>query len=377
MKRSYQITVVAALSIVPTVAHYVTDAHDGPTHEIYQRFYYLPVILAGLWFGARGGLITAVLIAIAYFPHAIHGWHGPHSTFYRFMEVFMYLVVGCLTGWLTDRLRTSSESERRARAEAEQAYTTLKSKTDELFLLEEQLRRADRLAALGQLSAGLAHEIRNPLASIKTSVEILGARLVQAERPPDEPDFAGIILEETARLDTILTEFLQFARVEQARPQDEPHWANLAEAVSHVFALTESTREQSGVRVSVDSDQFNRPVAIGKSHLEQIFLNLLLNSIEAMPNGGEFMIQYVGSDKNHLTIWVEDTGPGINPELGGKIFDPFFSTKEQGSGLGLSIVERILDSHRGSIRLANVAGKSASRFEIRLPVITANPAAQS
>ncbi|CAN5499107.1 ATP-binding protein [soil metagenome] len=368
MKRSYQIILVAVLSIVPTVAHYVTDAHNGPAHDIYQRFYYLPIILAALWFGVRGGLTTAVLIAIAYFPHAIHGWHGPYSAFYRFMEVAMYLVIGCLTGWLTDRLRTANNSERTARAEAERAYTTLKSKTDELFLLEEQLRRADRLSALGQLSAGLAHEIRNPLASIKTSVEILGARMAQAERSPEEPDFAAIILEETARLDTILTEFLQFARVEQARPQDEPHWANLAEAVSHVFALTESTREQSGVQVSVDSDQLNRPVALCKSHLEQIFLNLLLNSIEAMPNGGEFTIQYVSVDKSHLTIWVEDTGPGINPELAGKIFNPFFSTKDQGTGLGLTIVERILDSHGGSIRLAPKETGVLSRFVLVLPV---------
>lgn len=368
MKRPHQIFAVAALAIVPTLAHYLTDAHNGPAHDIYQRFYYLPVILAGLWFGGRGGLLTALLIAIAYFPHAVHGWHGPYSGFYRFMEVVMYLVVGSLTGWLSDRLRAASDAESRARAEAERAFANLKTRTDELFALEEQLRRTDRLAALGQLTAGLAHEIRNPLASIKTSVEILRTKTEPRERDPDEPDFAEIILEETARLDQILTEFLQFARAEQTRPSDEPHFASVLVAARKVFELAEGDLKTKGVAVVVEADQLDVTVALCESHLRQVLLNLLLNSVDAMPLGGEFRVRAVSKNDGFLFVHVEDSGAGVPADLIGKIFDPFFSTKEQGTGLGLSIVERILDSHGASISLAAATNGSMSRFVLKLPL---------
>lgn len=368
MNQTQKVATIAALSIIPTLAHYITDIHNGPAHDIYQRVYYLPVILAALWFGVRGGLTTAVLVAIAYFPHAIHGWHGPYSAFYRFMEVAMYLVVGWLTGWLTDRLRTASEAERHARDEAERAYASLKFKTDELFALEEQLRRADRLAALGQLSAGLAHEIRNPLASIKTSVEILRSKVQPSQRSADEPDFAGIILEETARLDLILTEFLQFARTEQARPADEPNESNVLEALQKVLDLTDADLKLRRISAVVQAEGLNHGVSFCESHLRQVFLNLLLNSIEAMPTGGEFRVYAERQESGFLLIAVEDTGPGIPAEIAEKVFDPFFSTKEKGTGLGLSIVERILDTHGGSITLGNVTPASASRFLLRLPL---------
>lgn len=368
MKRTHQIGVVIFLAAVPTIAHYATNVHDGPAHDIYQRIYYLPVILAGLWFGARGGVITAALIALAYFPHAIHGWHGPHSTFYRLMEILMYAVVGWLTGWLSDRLRAANDAERQARRDSEAAYANLKTKADELFALEEQLRRSDRLAALGQLTAGLAHEIRNPLASIKTSVEILAAKTGRQERPEDEPDFPAIILEETARLDGILTDFLQFARAEQVRPSDEPHCTRVAAAARRVFELTEPKRRGADVRVSLDAARLDVSVAICASHLHQVLLNLLLNSIDAMPNGGEFRVEFSGIDQEYLTISVEDTGPGIPADLASKVFDPFFSTKAQGTGLGLAIVERILHSHSGSIALAPSETGASARFVLRLPL---------
>ena len=364
-----QVAVVAILSIVPTIAHYATDPHNGPAHDIYQRFYYLPVILAGLWFGVRGGLATAALIAVAYFPHALHGWHGPYSVFYRLMEIVMYVVVGWLTGWLSDRLRAASASEHQARMEVERAYANLKAKADELFALEEQLCRADRLAALGQLTAGLAHEIRNPRASIKASAEILRARDGERNRAGDEPDFTGIVLEETARLDNILTEFLQFARAEQNRPSDEPQCARVATAVRRVLDLTESQRQKSGVRVAMDEAALDVSVAICGSHLQQVFLNLLINSVDAMPGGGEVRIARAKDEAGLVVLHVEDTGPGIPSDQASKVFDPFYSTKADGTGLGLSIVERILDSHGGSIALAAPAegGAATSRFVLKLP----------
>ncbi|MCC6546832.1 sensor histidine kinase [Candidatus Sumerlaeota bacterium] len=368
MRRAHQIGAVLVLAGFPTMAHYLTDPHNGPAHDIYQRLYYLPIILAGLWFGARGGVVASTLIAAAYFPHAIHGWHAPYSMFYRIMEIVMFVVVGWLTGWLSDRLHAANDAERQARQDSETAYANLKTKADELFALEEQLRRADRLAALGQLTAGLAHEIRNPLASIKTSVEFLAAKARQQDHAEGEPDFPAIILEETARLDRILTEFLQFARAEQGRPFDEPQFSNLAIVARRVFDLTEPRRRSAGVRVSLDSARLDVAVGICETHLHQVLLNLLLNSIDAMPDGGEFRVEFSESSKEHLTIQVEDTGPGIPPDLAANVFNPFFSTKAQGTGLGLSIVERILDAYGGSIAVAASGSGASSRFLLKLPL---------
>ncbi|MDX1970912.1 MAG: ATP-binding protein [Candidatus Sumerlaeia bacterium] len=366
MNRWKQIVFITAFIVIPTLAHYWTDAQNGPAHDIYQRLYYIPVILAGLWFGLRIGIITAAIIAFAYLPHALHGWHGPHSLFYRLMEVGMYAVVGGLTGWLSDRLRSANESERRARRDAETAFTNLKKKTDDLFALEEQLRRSDRLAALGELTAGLAHEIRNPLASIKTSVEFLRCA-PQNPIDPERPDFASIILEETARLDKILSEFLQFARSEETRVEGEPHHTQLLDSARRVLDLTEAQRRSVNVRVSLDAAMLDRTVDICDSHLQQVLLNLLLNSMDAMPEGGEFRLHYAGHEDGHLLVSVEDTGHGIPSDLASRVFNPFFSTKEQGTGLGLSIVQRILDSHGGSIELTKPIEGTGTRFLLRLP----------
>jgi signal transduction histidine kinase len=285
------------------------------------------------------------------------------------MEIGMYFLVGALTGWLSERLHRASEAERRARSESERAYANLKARTDELFALEEQLRRSDRLAALGQLTAGLAHEIRNPLASIKTSVEILRSK-AQTPEAGDTPDFAGIILEETDKLDKLLTEFLQFARSEQIRPSDEPHHVRVLDSARKVIDLTEAKRRASNVRVSLDTAALDVSVAICGSHLQQIFLNLLLNTIDAMPEGGEFRIHHAGVDPHHLLVSVEDTGPGIPLEISSQIFNPFFSTKDHGTGLGLAIVQRILDSHGGAIEVARPLDGigSGARFLLRLPL---------
>jgi len=370
MTRRQQIALIVTLSLVPTVAHYVTDTHNGAAHDIFQRLYYLPVILAGLWFGTTGGLVTALAIAVAYFPHAIHGWHGPYSLFYRIMEVFMYVVVGGLTGRLTDRLRASTASEQEARTDVETAYASLRARTDELFSMEEQLRRSERLAALGSLTAGLAHEIRNPLASIQTSIEMLRGQARSGKADPEAPDFAAIIMEETTRLDRILTDFLQFARAEQSRPSEEPHACRVAQAIARTLDLAGPQLERESLRVAFDADSLDILVSVCESHLRQVFLNLILNARDAMNQGGEVRIERLPDDGRHFVVAIEDSGPGIPQEMAQRIFDPFYTTKATGTGLGLSIVERILHSHGGSIRLVG-DGDASSRFELRLPKVGA------
>ncbi|MFH0793456.1 MAG: ATP-binding protein [bacterium] len=375
MKAKLQVALIVFLVLATTGLHYAVDLQAGATHDILQRFYYVPVILGGLWFGTWGGLATAFCIALIYFPHAYHGWHGPQSLQFRLMEILMYHVVGGLTGFLSSRLRTALETEKRTRLEKETAYQHLREKTEELFTVEEQLRRTDRLAALGRLTAGLAHEIRNPLASIKTSVEIMrdqhdsiGAQS-KNPRPADEetPDFYKVLLEETDRLDRTLTNFLSFAKAEEGSKNGETPSCQLSEALAKTAGLLEHQMAKRSVEIHFDADAMTDHVMLPESHMRQIFLNLFLNSFDALPDGGHIKVAVVERKPQTIAISVEDSGPGIPVEIAAKIFDPFFSTKQGGTGLGLSIVERILSSSGGRIELETRHSPS-SRFRITLPL---------
>ena len=382
MRPSRQIALIVALAFATTILHYHTDPMAGAWHDVYQRISYIPIILAALWFGARGGLLTAFCIGVVYFPHLYHGWQGPHSTFYRLMEVGMYHVVGGLTGYLSSRVRLALEAETKARKEKENAYQRLQEKTEELFALEEQLRRSDRLAALGTLSAGLAHEIRNPLGSIKTSVEILRERhLSEASDKSDgsdrsdrsdrsdataPPDLYAVLLEETDRMNRILTDFLSFARAEERDLAEEPSACRIDQALAKTLGLLEHQLAKKQVSIAYNPQSLEKWVELNESRLCQVFLNLILNSSDAMPAGGAIRIGGAEASANLVRFIFEDSGPGVPEEVASRVFDPFFTTKEGGTGLGLSIVERILASRGGRIALVRNSVPHA-RFEITLP----------
>lgn len=366
MSTRTKIILISGLVITTTILHYITNPHAGAAHDIYQRFYYLPVILAGIWFGVKGGLITAFCICILYLPHAVHGWHGPYSTFYRLMEIGMYHVVGALTGYF-------SAIADKAYREKEVAYDRLHKKTAELFTMEEQLRRSDRLAALGKLSAGLAHEIKNPLASIKTAAEILNKKKTPAypgaslENHDDQPDFHRILLEETERLDRILNDFLNFARTERNQDNGDPKSCKIDTALSKTADLLKPEMEKRNISFQFNHEDLAIKAKIAESSLRQVFLNLFLNAIEAMPDGGKIIIDNIFKQNDSISFCIKDTGPGIPLDVAGHIFDPFYSTKEGGTGLGLSIVERIMNSNGGRIFL-DPENTPNSCFNLTLPL---------
>lgn len=380
MKPSRRIAVVVGLVAVTTIAHYATDPTAGALHEFYARLYYLPVILGALWFGVRGGLLTALAIAIVYSPHAWHGWMGPHSLYYRLMEIAMYHVVGGVTGYLSSQANEALRAERLARRAREKAYESLREKTREILNLEEQLRRSDRLATIGSLSAGLAHEIRNPLGSIKTCVEILrDQRPPRDGQPADEtverrkgegeseaPDLYGVLIEETDRLNHILTNFLDLAKTHEKGASDEVPYCRIDRALSKTLELFERQMAKRRSRVEYDPDALATWVAMPESGLRQVFLNLMLNSLDAMPDGGTVRVDAVDGPPETANFAVRDTGAGIPAEIASRVFDPFFSTKDSGAGLGLSIIERIVVTHGGRIDLVKDDAPGAC-FRIALP----------
>jgi len=232
---------------------------------------------------------------------------------------------------------------------------------------ETQLRRADRLSALGQLSAGLAHEIRNPLGAIKGAVEILQDDY-RAGHPKAE--FYAILLKEVERLNEVLTNFLNFAR------PVTPHFApvDVREVLTGLEGLIAGQARAHRVQIFTAFHVGPSRVMADATLLKQAFLNIMLNAVEAMPEGGDLAISTrltpggTGGDRpEYAEVVFDDTGPGIREEDLGRIFDPFFTTKQDGTGLGLAITHRIIENHHGAIRVMSQRGKGTT-FVVTLPL---------
>jgi two-component system sensor histidine kinase PilS (NtrC family) len=232
--------------------------------------------------------------------------------------------------------------------------------------MEEQVRRQERLATVGSLAAGIAHEIRNPLASLSGSIQVLRGEI---ELTGDNKRLMDIVVRETDRLNTIITEFLEYARARTIQAEQ----IELLSVLDETIMLLKNSRDfNENVRISCDVG----PHIILKGdaqRLRQVFWNLLINACQAMPNGGTITISAmpfspVDKEATWCKLIITDTGQGIPPECLGKIFDPFFTTKAGGTGLGLAIVYRIVEEHGGTITADSEPGKGA-QFTIRLPML--------
>jgi nitrogen-specific signal transduction histidine kinase len=236
---------------------------------------------------------------------------------------------------------------------------------------QAEARRSERLAALGQLSAGLAHEIRNPLGVIKGSAEMLTQKLAPADELPRE--LAGYISAEVNRLSALVTEFLDFARPLHA--QREP--AEIAKILDRALGMVASRWKGQPVRVERNYADFLPLVPLDESLCEQAFLNLVQNAYEAMEeNGGLLSVELrtaTREGREGLELVLSDNGSGVPKELREEIFNPFVTTKKTGVGLGLSIVSKIVDGHHGSIQVENGEHGGAT-FTLFFPLEEESPA---
>ncbi|HYY52904.1 MAG TPA: ATP-binding protein [Myxococcales bacterium] len=232
----------------------------------------------------------------------------------------------------------------------------------ELRQMEEAVRRADRLAVVGGLAAGLAHEIRNPLASMCGSIEILGASPGLDEQ---ERRLMSVVRSEAERLEALVREFLSFAR--PISPAFEP--LDATRAVMETVELFRQQVAERGIELVVQADS---PVWVraDPGQLKQVLWNLLGNAADATPRGGRVEVRILRQAGEGI-LEVEDTGHGIADEDLQRIFDPFFTTKERGTGLGLAIVHRIVEAHSGHLSVNSEAGRGTT-FRVALPVAAAH-----
>ena len=354
-----RLAIITALLLMVTALHYLTTTQMVEAHDIFRRLYYVPIVLGGVWFALRGGIATAILASLLYTPHVLFHWqHNPSIALEQYLEIVLYNVIGCLTGFLAQRERQQKLRYQKAAETLEGSYLKLREQADQIIEIEEQLRRADRLSALGELSAGMAHEIRNPLGSIKGTAEILRDGVAS-----DDPklEFAEILIKEVDRMNGVLEDFLHFAR---PTPVEHGHFF-LGPVVGDVLDLTRQQAIRNHVEVHVDLDDDVAIPGQGEQ-IKQTLLNLILNALQAMPDGGILEV----SSKNlahEIHIKVSDNGPGIALEDRERIFNPFVTTRESGTGLGLAITQRIVRGHDGHIVLESTPGQGAS-FTVCLPL---------
>jgi signal transduction histidine kinase len=319
-----------------------------------QRLYYLPVILAAIGLGWRGGLIASVLGGVVYSANTfLASPTAPYEVLDVALEVMMFCVVGVMTGLLADR-------EAKRQSALEQTTRALGNVYRDLQENFEQMKRAERLSALGQLSAGLAHEIRNPLAAIEGSVDVLENETRSKER---RHEFLGIIQKESRRLNRLVTNFLDFAKPRQ------PVWemTEIVGIVDSVLGLAAHAVGRTPITFRKEMASFLPLVECDPEQLKQVLLNVTINAIHAMqPNGGEITIK-AQARQQQVYIEIEDQGCGVLPEYLDKIFDPFFTTKDDGTGLGLSVAYQIVQQHGGMLTAERNAEQGMT-FCVVLPV---------
>ena len=340
-----RLVVVAAGIATAAALHYFTPPSLILWHNLFQRLYYLPIIYAAIFFGWRGGLLASTISAISYVPHILMTWHHmPDYAANQYAEIIVFFLVGTVTGVLADR----GMKQRRELA-------ALNRDLQNSF---EQIKRADRLSAIGQLSASLAHEIRNPLASIDGATN-----LIESEQTSQDMRRASlaIIRKEVQRLNRLLTNLLDFAR--PRKPEFQSVHAD--RLLDGTIALVNHSAQQKGITLRKDVPPDVPPFQCDFEQMKQVVLNLAINAVQAMTSAGEIVLAARRHDSS-VVIRVTDQGPGVRDEDLDKIFNPFFTTKDSGTGLGLSVVYQIVHQHGGEVTATRNPGGGMT-FTLTLP----------
>ena len=331
-----------AILLVSTL-HFLTPVDDLILHQIYQRLYYIPIILAALWYGWRGGLGSASVASVSYLPHIVLHWQHQNYNYAlnQYAEIALFFVIGAVTGWLGDQKRREHERAERINAELQTAYGELRTTVG-------QLLQAERLSSLAEIASGVVHEVRNPLGAIKGAVEILEDEI--AEESPRR-EFARIAKVEIQRIDKLVSEFVRIARP----PKLHKTATDINELVKSVIVLLE---QQAATKTIVIKSELGADIAaieLDREQIEQVLINLAINAFDATPAGG-IVIFRTFENEDAIVVQVEDTGVGIPRDSLERIFDPFFTTKEKGTGLGLSIAHKITTQHGGKLSAENTRG---------------------
>jgi two-component system, NtrC family, sensor histidine kinase HydH len=323
---------------------------EVPINSPYYPIYYLPAVTAAEYFGPWATLLWTLLASAAYCSYLYPALQEFEISADDYGRLAIRIVFFFLAAMVVNRFVLDS---RRQTQRYQDLAENLAETNRRLEEAQAEARRSERLAALGQLSAGLAHEIRNPLGVIKGSAEMLTQKLAKAD--PLATELAGYISTETNRLSSLVTRFLDFARPLHADLVPGEIGAVLDRALNDVAQFWKG----APVRIEKLYEADLPEVPIDEALCEQAFVNIIQNGYDAMSTAGGVIRVSVKKvrrtlrhgDADGVEVRIEDSGPGIPLELREQIFNPFVTTKKTGVGLGLSIVSKIIDGHHGSIRI--------------------------
>ncbi len=358
--RKHLFAFLVLIVITIGLLHFFTPGHLFFYHDTYRRLSYFPIVLGAIWFGFRGGLILAGMSSIFFIPHILlYIGQGPETYINELLEIILYLAAGTVTGLIVNKENKLRQQYKLLSEKLEKSYARLHEETQLLIEVEEQLSASQKFYALGKLSASLAHEIKNPLSSIKGTAEIL-----LDEFPEGHPkrEFTQILLKEATRLNTTVEEVLQYSRGQRGTsPATEP----VSRVINQVAGLLKSQLKKKAITLEIlplpAAEQFH----VDEGKLSQVFLNIILNGIDVVPKGGTIKLKLAQDDQG-LQVTICDNGPGIPEADRERIFAPFVSGKEGGTGLGLSISRKIVESYNGRLTVS-ASDLGGACFTVFLP----------
>ncbi len=330
-KRRVKIVLIVTLVIGVTLLHYASDKQRYYDLVFFGELYFLPIVLAGFWFGLSGAVATSLSITACYSPFIFIYWQGFSPVdFDRILSVILYNSSGVLIGILKQRERAA----------------------------QQRLLQDEGLVAIGKSLAAVAHDMKSPLIAIGG---LTRQALKKLEKNNPARERLVLALKETVRLEAMMRDMLDFSKPYEVKRSP----GNLNALVEDSMAIVGETARSRAVTVECMLSDSLPPVAFDAVRIKQVIVNLAVNAVESSPEGNVVTVRTF-SDDHQVVLEVIDCGPGIAHDHRKRVFDPFFSTKKAGTGLGLAIVKKIVSEHNGGVEIAdNLSGGTI--FRVMLP----------
>jgi len=343
------------------ILHAITPGYMIFYHDTYRRLSYFPIAIGAILYGLWGGICLAVLSCMAFVPHLYMFWaRGPEAYYSELSEMIFYLAAGVVIGLISSRENRLREKYKTLSERLAGSYKRLHQQASQLVEAEKQLGQSQKLSMLGHVSASLAHEIKNPLASIKGAAEIL-ADEVPAGHPKYE--FIEIMRSEISRLNHSVDDVLTYCRGQQH--QDRSRQAPVEKIIHRVVSLLETRFKEKSIDITLHSESDTHVFFTNEDAMIQVLMNIMINAVDAVKKNGKIRIDF-GPHENGYRIRISDDGPGIDESKAKEVFQSFITFKEDGTGLGLSISKRIVESLGGKIVIKE-SSLGGAAFLILLP----------
>lgn len=330
-EKTGRIVAIALMVICITILHYRSDHFNISSHVLFRELYFLPIILAGFWFGVSGGVGASLAITLLYLPYVLALPEGISSyKFGNLIQIIIFNIFGLLFGLLFGRYKRQ----------------------------QQKLLEAESLAAMGRAVSCIAHDMKTPLMAIGGFVQQV-QRKVADDKLNKKLDFA---VEQVRRLEALVGDMLAFAKPLNLQCQQ----GAVNDLIHEVVLISGEKAARHAVTITTELQEDMPTVAYDAQRLQQALLNLVNNALEASPQGGEVILRSQ-TDGAGIAIEIIDQGEGIPKEQRNDIFTPFVTTKKEGTGLGLPIVKKVIEAHAGSITVSKNSEKGVT-FRITIPL---------